>query len=468
MQNDEIGSPKVDPAKLAVPNNPIESPPKVFNPAGVEVLPSTNNPQSKPTEAEDGPAPSPTEAAHQADAERSTAPTEPGEGGEGGEEGQAPPFAPSPSFELTNSEFLEAIFCNRPEGARAIVTAKNGDPGQGGWLPHDADRVEAVCKADLNTYVNCASVYPTESGELRAKKEQAAAYHALVLDDVGTKVDRASLPSITPTWDLETSPGNFQVGFALNPPVADPDLVEEAQQIIAEAGLCDKGALGMMRWVRLPDGCNGKPKHAGADGRAFTCRLAAWNPDVTYDLEELVAKLVPDGGRNRSLLPRASVVNAVKAAPTGAISDDVFIPANDENPIVTSLKERGLYKRTIAPGIHDITCPWVDEHTGPDNGAAFFEPSSRYPLGGFKCHHSHGDRYKLKDLLDRVGLTRRDVRNRPVIRVVDGEIMSMVDAAQVVLAETGEYFQSGNAVVKVGHDPITGGILLQCISLDLI
>ena len=31
--------------------------------------------------------------------------------------------------------------------------------------------------------------------------------------------------------------GNFQVGFALNPPVADLDLVEEVQQLIVEAGL---------------------------------------------------------------------------------------------------------------------------------------------------------------------------------------------------------------------------------------
>lgn len=461
MNYSEIGSPKVDPSKLTVPKTTIEHSPEGLSPAIGEALRPTVNGEEFVAGEEDLPGPTPTGTALEADGEPLTSPPEPDEDGEGGEEGKATPFAPSPSFQLANSEFLEVIFGNVPEGARPIVTAKDGDPGQGGWVAHDAKKVEVVCTPDRNTYVNCTSVYPTESGELRAKKEQAAAFHAIVLDDVGTKVDRGTLPSITPTWELETSPGNFQVGFALNPPVADPGLVEEAQQIISEAGLCDKGALGMTRWVRLPNGCNGKPKHTVAHGRAFSCRLAAWNPDVTYDLDELVAKLVPDGGRETRPLSGTGVVYPAKAASTGAISDDVFIPACDENPIVTALKERGLYKRMIAPGIHDITCPWVDEHTGPDNGAAFFEPSPRYPLGGFKCHHSHGDRYKLKDLLEHLGQTRKDVRNRPVIRVIEGEIMSMVDAVQVVLAETGDYFQSGNSVVKVGHDPTTRGILLQ-------
>jgi hypothetical protein len=388
--------------------------------------------------------------------------TSPGEGGGGGEEGQPTPFPSSTPVVPTNAEFLKIIFANLPEGARPIVTAKGGDPGQGAWLAQDARRVEEICSADQNTYFNCASVNPTERGELRAKKEQAAAYHTLVLDDVGTKVDRALLPPIEPTWELETSRGNFQIGFVLATPVDDPELVEDAQSLIAQAGLCDKGAQGMTRWVRLPNGCNGKPKHADPDGKGFRCKLTAWNPAVSYELDDLVARLVPDGAFGLCSSSQQKSPHTVKIrASRHGISDEVFIRASDEHPVVTALKERGLYKRETSPGIHDITCPWVEEHTGPDNGAAYLEPSPRHPLGGFKCHHTHGENYKLKDMLEALGKTRSDVRNRPVIRIIEGELMSVMSAAQVVLAQTGQYFQSGGSIVKVAIDPVTGGALLQ-------
>jgi hypothetical protein len=64
------------------------------------------------------------------------------------------------------------------------------------------------------------------------------------------------------------------------------------------------------------------------------------------------------------------------------------------------LAEQGLVKRWRDDGWLDITCPWVEEHTGgADNGTAYrlarFSGSGR---GGFKCHHgSHIDR-TLADL----------------------------------------------------------------------
>lgn len=116
--------------------------------------------------------------------------------------------APFTSLPITNGEFIAGIFTDLPEEALAIVTAFAGDPSApraGGWPPQAAVAVDRVCQPDLNTYVNCASVYPDEDGQVAAKLDCAAAYHVLVLDDVGTKVERASLGNITATWSLETS-----------------------------------------------------------------------------------------------------------------------------------------------------------------------------------------------------------------------------------------------------------------------
>ncbi|MXO74781.1 hypothetical protein GRI40_06045 [Altererythrobacter aerius] len=376
---------------------------------------------------------------------------EAGRAGKGGEAG-APPIA------LTNSDFLAVVFRHLPDGAHAAVAAKAGDPGQGGWQPHDAVRVEAVCEAGLNNYFNCSSFHAAADGSIKARKDCAAAYHALVLDDVGTKAGQPPI-GVTPTWALETSEGNFQLGFVLAQPETSSELIEDAQQAVAGAGLCDAGALGLARWVRLPNGVNGKAKHRDERGSPFQCRLTEWNPDVEYDLEDLVDRLVPDRTTQPARVPVAGSPRqrlARNAVP--GISPEVFIPASPENPVVAALKTAGLHKTEKEPGKHDITCPWVAEHTGPDNGACFFEPSRAHPLGGFKCHHSHSDRYKLKDLLELFELNRSDVRNRPRIRTVEGELESMVNAAQLVLADTGQYFQAGGLIVKVGTDPVTGGV----------
>lgn len=231
-------------------------------------------------------------------------------GGEEGGGGESPPFAAFAPSIPTNAEFLAVVFRKLPKTARPLVTAKKGDPSQGGWFPYDADKVEAICPPYQNTYFNCASVYPASNGDLRAKKEHAAAYHALVLDDVGTKVERGLLGSITPTWELETSPGNSQIGFVLSTPESDAAIVEEAQHLIVEAGLCDKGALGMMRWVRLPNGINGKPKHIGPDGKPFGCRFVSWNPELVFELDALITELVPDRADFKKALRSASPVAA--------------------------------------------------------------------------------------------------------------------------------------------------------------
>ena len=87
--------------------------------------------------------------------------------------------------------------------------------------------------------------------------------------------------------------------------------------------------------------------------------------------------------------------------------------------MIAALKEKGLYKNDLGSGKHDVTCPWVKDHTDSlDNGAAYFEPSSKYPTGGFRCHHSHGNLFHLRHLRVFLGIS-------PV----------QVDAAQVVHAQ---------------------------------
>lgn len=374
--------------------------------------------------------------------------------GEGGKAANPPPSAAFPPIAPTNCEFMAAIFTNLPEGAQPVITGKFGDPQTGGWTAYGVTEIERVCAAGRNTYFNCASFMPEADGKIAARKGSAVAYHVLVLDDVGTKVDRKLIPAITPTWELETSPGNFQLGFKLNPPLRDVADVERFQQRIAAARLTDKGAMGIARWVRLPNGINGKPKYQ-TNGKPFSCRLDAWNPAAVYSAAQLLDALVP-APVSEDEKP-VSVKARVRSAGASHLDSNVFTPRSSENPVLAAFKEQGLYKRTILAGRHEVVCPWVHEHTDQiDTGAAYFEPTTEHPSGGFCCQHSHKGKYHIRQVLERFDLTTANARNKSLIRAVAGEMNAIVAAAEAMLAQRGDLYQSGGLIVTVGQDPVSG------------
>ncbi len=378
----------------------------------------------------------------------------------GGEEGKGGvDSAPFTSFTLSNAAFLGVLFDALPDGASPLVVSKAGDPQQGPWIPVHGRKVDEVYSGDLNTYFNCASFRRAEDGSLAARKDTASAYHVLMLDDVGTKVDRSLLGDIRPTWELETSPGNFQIGFKLKTPLTDVAEIDRLQRAVADAGLTDKGALGMARWARLPNGINGKPKYV-IDGVPFSCRLHVWNPNVTYDAAQLLEALAPVSKQPKP----ASTENEARRS-SRPPENEVYLPRSSENPVISAFKERGLYKRKISDGRHDVTCPWSNEHTdGLDTGAAYFEPSSGYPSGGFRCLHSHGEGIHIGKVLEQFGLTPSQGRGRAIIRVTQGELSTAVDAAEQVMTGHGSYFQSGGFIVEVNNDPISGDASISQLS----
>ena len=61
-----------------------------------------------------------------------TGPVEAGKGGKGGD------------FQITNAEFIAAVFPHLPEGAFAAVCSKAGSPDLGGWFCCRADQAAAA------------------------------------------------------------------------------------------------------------------------------------------------------------------------------------------------------------------------------------------------------------------------------------------------------------------------------------
>ena len=333
-------------------------------------------------------------------------------------------------------------------------------PRSGGWPCRRADQVAAGLAAENNNYLSCASFYPGDDGSFKARKAQFAACHFLLLDDLGTKVPLDRLDGFELSWLIETSPGNHQGGIILAEPLTDGPAAVRLLNAVIDAGLCDAGATGpLSRWARLPVAINGKPKYADDAGTPFQCRLIEWRPDNRYTPQEIVDRL------QLELAPAGRPKKAAKSpAPSDSASygigddgDDVLIPKTAENPVVAALKARGLYKTPLGSGKHDITCPWVQEHTDAlDTGAAYFEPDEFYSVGGFCCQHSHRDKYHIRALLEFLGVRTAEARHKPLIRVVAGDLHRVVDAAEKELAARGRHYQAGGLIVSVSTDPTSG------------
>jgi hypothetical protein len=342
---------------------------------------------------------------------------------------------------VSNAEFIAAIVDGSlPEGVFAAVCTKHGDPQNTKyparrWYPGDDPGADGA----LNAYLNCGVFRYGADGSFRTRIDRSAGVLALMLDDIGTKVPLERLAGVTPTWRIETSQGNHQVGFAFAA-LVDGDIACRILEGLIDAGLCDPGSKQpKVRWARLPRGINGKPKHT-RDEQPWQCRLVEWNPHVRFTPEDIIdafdLELPPAGDTKRG---------ARKAKAHPKRGERVFEEARGDNAVIAALQARGLYKAPLGDGKHDITCPLVSEHTDAlDSGTAYFEASEEYPIGGFKCQHSHGDRLSASDLLEYLGVSHAAASGQALIRVLPGELHRIVAASEELLASDGSYFQRGN------------------------
>ena len=303
------------------------------------------------------------------------------------------------TYMIANDDFLAEVFRDASADTHPVIVSFRGDPAQASrrsWIGEawqgGADTHSSL-PTDANNYFTLGSFRPDDSGQVRRLKSSFHALHAIMLDDVGTKVDMARL-TVRPSWVVETSPGNHQAGYLLCQPLEGAAIADGLMKAIIEARLCDPGAGGpTARLARLPVGVNGKRTPQ------FQCRMVQWAPDLRYTVEELVEGLNLDITSGARPKPRS----ARRAEPL-ADDDQIFIPRPEENPVLAALKEKGFYKTPLGEGKHDITCPWVTEHTGQvDGGTAYFEPDDNWNIGGFKCMHGHCADRHVRDLLGFLG-----------------------------------------------------------------
>lgn len=366
---------------------------------------------------------------------------------------------------VSNDDFIKGIFGNIVGSERPIVVSFSGDPnkvGKGSWSGKHWIADKTALPDNRNNYTSFATFKPNDEGKYRRQKKQFAALYAVMLDDISKKVPEERI-TLEPSWKIETSSGNFQIGFILDEPITDPVKADNLLNSIIEAGLCDPGSSGVCaRLGRLPVAINGK--HKIAEGDHWRCRLKAWNPEYRYSTQKIVEGLQIELKESSQQHRTRSKKSNQQSDP---YQDDVHIPRADENPVITALKNSGRYKQPLGNGKHDITCPWVHEHTDQvDHGAAYFEPSEFYPLGGFKCQHGHCADRRVSALYDFLGISKTEAKHKPMIYVQAGEIPRICDAAESEMAKTFRHYQRGGLIVMVITDRSTEETSIKPLSLS--
>jgi hypothetical protein len=276
---------------------------------------------------------------------------------------------------LSNNDFIQALFkedapfCHVTDFTHDPGNIPNGMPSLIAWKGNWFSRYHI--QPGSNQYFTISIFNPDKNGVARRQKALFLRTRVIVLDDVKEKLSMDAVSLLPePSWILETSPGSEQWGYILTEPCHDRGRVENLLDGLVANGLApdgkDPGMKGATRYVRLPEGYNSKASKM-VGGLPFKCQITLWHPERTTTLEALAAPFHV----NLDALRRETRTDGAADIPDHPL---LHIPD------IINVKE------VRSNGRFDITCPWVDEHTGnDDSGTAIFTNDDGSI--GFKCHH---------------------------------------------------------------------------------
>lgn len=293
------------------------------------------------------------------------------------------------------ARLLEALADGIEGEERLILCGFAGDPGvvdPHKWRPEPWRIGRRVPYAPTeNAYVAVSAFRRAADGSYRRRVDCFSAGLALMVDDVGTKVDRDALKGIRPTLAVETSPGNEQWWFLLREPLRDVSRFDAIIRAFISGKLlgADPGMSGVNRVGRLPGFTNGKPQHKGWRTRIVQAEWAR-----RFEPDELVEMFSLQLNGRRYVNPSGSLRG----------SEELIERVRAFEVFAAQMRDAGMFKRSDfdPSGWIEVRCPWVGEHSaGADTGAAIRRPNDENGwYGAFRCHHGHCADRGWADLTD--------------------------------------------------------------------
>jgi RecA-family ATPase len=238
---------------------------------------------------------------------------------------------------VSNSEFLSAVYGPLDSGRHGWIASFRGDPNAvaadawaGQLYVGTANQQLLIDKrSDDNNYYSVARL-ALGDGRPRRSKSAFDSLAVLVADDA----DPTELNG-TPSFVIETSPGNHQIGVLLDetdPATRNAGLIDAVMQAMADARLirADSSGNNAVRYCRLPTGTNGK------GGRSAAVRLQSWNPGNKLTLEDALGVFGLDLDAVRSRVPRVTqrVTDAPGDAETGDLVKAIVTGVSYHDPLM--------------------------------------------------------------------------------------------------------------------------------------
>jgi hypothetical protein len=296
-------------------------------------------------------------------------------------------------IELSNKDFIAGVFHDLAMGAHVLGCSFRSPPddtsSNGVWFARPLTKKMLSGRNDFtlpraNNFYCVSSFWPDAKGDIRRRKAQWAAAHCLVIDDVGDGPS-AKIPwskvKLPPSFVIETSPGNCQVGYIFSHRLEDAGLFDRLMNAIIYQGLSDTdpGMAGRTRVVRLPQGKNNKTKYKPAHVHV----PYHWSPNTQYTVDDIV-----------------DAYELTLAPPTPAFKKSAGVKIDiADDPYVKALSDLGMVldanTRDGGDGltIMDVLCPNHLSHSDRvDEGCAYFVGTA-----AFRCWHGNCEQLKAKD-----------------------------------------------------------------------
>lgn len=218
------------------------------------------------------------------------------------------------------------------------------------------------------------------AGQLSHKKEVFSAYHVLVLDDIGTKIDKADVPEglRDPSYIIESSAGNYQYGYVLTDPITDYEHAQNLIRTVAMAGLTDTGGAAPCKVVRLPAGVNGKET---ADKHDYPVTLVSMNQG-TFTPDEILTAIgheLPDGSTVtwERITDGLNVDGSTYSTAGFKKLPKMRLPNGVIDEVVEWLNDVDMLRGDNGGEYLTIECPWAALHSEPSAVDAGYSPLGR-------------------------------------------------------------------------------------------
>jgi len=294
-------------------------------------------------------------------------------------------------------EFLATIFADIQPGEHVMVSQQVPKRDGSGsffvnhlttsrswrqWLKSETDRAWYFCVSSVDGELNeKASMVGRGRSNLRRM-------YCIVLDDIGTKAD---FPPVSPSWKIQTSPGNYQWGYLLEA-TEKFGLGEALLNHLHRKGWGDGGAGGSYRLMRIPGSTNLKP------GRGNFRSVVEYFDPIVWTIEELCA----DFDKEPADLLR-EFGDAGGSSGPDRVGGDLPVGGDITDPMLVWLGDQKFITNDDGSSWVSIICPWASQHTSGENTAGYS------PLGrgqgkwsqtrAFKCLHEHCQGRALQDLV---------------------------------------------------------------------